>query len=249
MSTDRVNSYEGGVGKVIVQGMRINKTAAQTTLGTIRDLAAGRQIVYAKVGAAAVSAGDVLQTIAAVALHQACSHVGTASVGAKQVTITLGATAAAADLYQDGFFCVISGAGAGYSYMVDYHRSCAASADLQVYLKDGLEVALTSLSICSLIPNKYTGVIATILSAASNSTVGVALCTGSINSYVWLGKKGIFLCEKDAGAIAPGAQLINGSAAGTVGVIATATVNVQVVGKAVQSAAAGAVRCMVDLDL
>jgi hypothetical protein len=224
MSEDRVNSYEGGVGKVIAQGMRVNKTAAQTTLGTIRDLAAGRQIVYAKIGAAAVSACDVLQSIAPVANHQACAVVGTASVGAKQLTITLGATAAAADLYQDGFLAVISGTGAGYSYMIDYHRSAASAGNLTVYLKDGLEAAVISTTVTSLIPNKYAGVIETILSAATNKIVGVALCTGAINSFSWLGKKGPFLCNKTGDAVVNGNQVSTGSAA-------------------------GAAKCMIDLDL
>jgi hypothetical protein len=250
MSEDRVNSYEGGVGKVIAQGMRVNKTAAQTTLGTIRDLAAGRQIVYAKIGAAAVSATEVLQSIAPVANHQACAVVGTASVGAKQLTITLGATAAAADLYQDGFLAVISGTGAGYSYMIDYHRSAALSTNLTVYLKDGLEAAVVSTTITSLIPNKYAGVIAAVLTNPTNSTVGVALCTGAINSYSWLGKKGPFLCKKLTAAVTNGYRMVSSSAAGSVRADAiSGDATTQIVGNALQSAAAAAASVMIDLDL
>jgi hypothetical protein len=245
---DKVNSYEGGVGKAIVQGMRINKTAAQTVLGTIRNLAGGRQIVYAGIGAAAVSACTMLQAIAPVANHQACSVVGTASVGATQVTITLGATSASADQYKDGFLAVISGTGAGYSYMIEYHNAAAASGNINVKLKDGLEAAVVSTTVTSLIANKYAGCLKNPAPATAKA-VGVALCTGAASSFGWLGKKGPFMCLASGDAITNGTQVGLYSATGTVGQFASALETTQVVGVACQSAAAGAARCMVDLDL
>lgn len=247
---DYVNSYEGGVGKVIVQGMRINKTAAQTVLGTCRSLAAGREIVYAGIGAAAVSATEVLQSVAPIAEHQANAVVGTASVGATELTITLGAISAAADQYKDGFLCVVSGTGSGYSYMIEYHNAAAASGNINVKLKDGLEAAVISTTVTSLVANKYAGVIAAVSTNPTSDTVGVALCTGSINSFSWLGKKGPWLCKKLTAAITNGYRLVSASAAGSVRADAiSGDATTQILGNALQSAASAAAMVMVDLDL
>ena len=251
MSQDLVNSYEGGVGKVITQGMRINKTAAQTVLGTIRNLAVGRQIVYAKVGAAAISAATLCQAKAGVASFGICPAGATASVGAKKVNLVVTA-AITADQFQDGFLVVQCGAGEGYSYMVDYHLSAAATdLSLNVALKDGLEVALTTLSICSLVENKCAAIIKVPAAGVTGSLVGVGLCTGSVNSFVWLGKKGPFLCINNTSAITVGAVLCAGSAAGTVDMIFSAALTTNpVVGRSMQTAANGtSCRLLVDLDL
>jgi len=251
MSQDLVNSYEGGVGKVVTQGMRINKTAAQTVLGTIRNLAVGRQIVYAKVGAAAISACTVCQSKAQTGGSSVVPCGATASIGAK--TVNLKNTAAwSADKYKDGFMCVHCGTGTGYSYMVDYHKSAAATdLSCNVTLKDGLEVALTTASICSLVENKYNGIIASVSDEPTMSLVGVGLCTGSINTYVWLGKKGPFLVVTDTLAITAGKPVFVGCAAGTINQVRTAEDTIKpMVGHALQSAAANsAVRILVDLDL
>lgn len=235
MPYDRVNSYEGGVGKVIAQGMRVQLSAAVTTLGTIRQLAGGREIVYSKVGAAAISAAHVMCGPAAVANHCTCLVAATASVGAKRFTVTLGATAAAADLYQDGFVVIQSGTGSGYSYMIDSHLSCAASGNLVLNLKDGLETTLLATTRVSLIPNKYSGVVAA--TAGSTTPVGVSLCTASANYFVWLGKRGPWPVVVGSSAITPGDKVQIGSAAGTIVPINSTDLTKPDVGVALQSAA------------
>ena len=249
--SDKVNSYEGGVGKVIVQGMRVNETARQTTLGTIRDLAIGRQIVYAKVGAAAISAGTLLQSRATLAGYGVVLCGATASVGAKLINV-VNTLAYTADQFKDGFLVVHCGAGTGYSYMVDYHLSAAAT-DLSsnITLKDGLEVAISTLSFCSLLENKYSRVIACPAGQQTQPLVGVGLCTASVNSYVWLGKKGPFLCLSDSLAVTAGKEVVPGCAAGTINERRSAEdTMLPIVGIAMQSATANTASfIMVDLEL
>lgn len=255
-SQDFVNSYEGSVGKVIVQGMRTDKTAQQTTLGTCRSLAAGREIVYAGVGAAAISAAHVVQGIAPIANHMACAVAATASIGAKVVNVTLGATAVAKDKYQDGFLAVVSGTGKGYSYMVDYHLSAALSTALNIYIKDGLEKALSDSSVVTLLANKYAKCIVAPVDGPTAPVIGVSLCTASANSFVWLAKKGVFPVEVGSSGFTAGMPVICGCAAGTCiglgGESAVDTENLKpVIGVAAMSAAdSGTGVCaMVDLDL
>jgi len=255
MPIDRVNSYEGGVGKVIAQGMRNQLSAAVTTLGTIRQLAGGREIVYAKVGAAAISAAHVMNGVAPTANHCTIAVAATASVGAKRFTVTLGATAAAADAYKDGFVVIQSGTGVGYSYMIDYHLSCAASGNLVLNLKDGLETTLLATTRASLVANKYNGVIAA--TAGATVPVGVSLCTASAGYYVWLGKRGPWPVVVGSSALTPGDKVTLGSAAGTVLPVPTTVVGsallsgtYPVVGVAIMSAAGNTGTCaMVDFNL
>jgi len=251
MSQDYVNSYEGGVGRVITQGMRVNKTAQETILGTIRNLAVGRQIVYAKIGAAAISAASLCQMKTAGTSFAVVPCNATASIGAKMVSLKVTA-ALTKDQMKDGFLVVHCGTGTGYSYMIDYHLSAAAT-DLacNFTLKDGLEVALTTASICSLVQNKYSGVVVAQAGGQTNPLVGVGLCTGSINSFSWLGKKGPFLCVTDSLAITAGKEVTVGCAAGTINMARSAEDTVlPSIGIAMQSAAANsAARIMVDLDL
>jgi len=250
MSTDKVNSYEGGVGKVITQGMRCNETSAQTILGTIRNLAVGRQIVYAKVGVAAISAATLCQSKAGLAGYGVVLCGATASVGAKLVTV-VNTLAYTADQFKDGFLVIHCGAGTGYSYMIDYHLSAAATdLSCNIALKDGLEVALSTLSFCSLVENKYSGVIVAVAGGATSTPVGVGLCTGAVSSFVWLGKKGPFLCISDTLAITAGKRIVVGSAAGTVAQEETANFTKAVIGNAMQSAAANTgAKILVDLSL
>ncbi len=250
MSQDLVNSYEGGVGKVIAQGMRVNKTAYTTTLGTKRDLAAGRQIVYAKIGAAAISASTLIQSKAPTAGLGVILIGATASVGAKLVNL-VNTLAITSDQFQDGFLVVQCGAGAGYSYMVDYHLSAAATdLSINVTLKDGLEVAVSTLSFCALVENMYNGVIKSVAGGGTAAILGVGLCTGTINSYAWLGKRGPFLCITDTLAVTAGKRICVGSAAGTVAQEETANMTKAVLGVAMQSAAANTgVRILVNLQL
>lgn len=250
---DFVNSYEGSVGKVIAQGMRVAKSADQTTLGTIRSLAAGREIVYAKVGASAISAAHVMNGPTATAGLSAIVVGATASVGAKVVNL-YNTAAITKDQFKDGFLVVVSGTGIGYSYMVDYHLSAAATdLSININLKDGLETTLTTTSITALIPNKYNGIVACPADGAA-PPVGVSLCTASAAYFVWLGKRGQFPVAVGSSGFTAGMPVVAGCAAGTVigvgGESALDTSNRKVLGFGAMSAAdnAGTV-AMVDFTL
>jgi len=210
---DRVLT-EGGHPKISVQGIRESKSAATTIVGSVKPLAYDREVIYCKV-TTAVTIGQLCQGPAAVANHGRTAVSVTASVSDKSITVTLGATAAAKDLYKNGLLVVECGAGTGYSYMIAGHPSAAASADLKLTLKDGVEVALTTASLCTLLKNKCNGVGPTTDCAAQTGpVVGVALCSASANYYTYLGKKGEWPVDTE-GTWVVGCQLAAGSAAGT----------------------------------
>lgn len=237
---------EGGQSKVSVQGIREAVTAATTIVGTTKPLAYDKEVIYAKIGTA-VAVGQLCQAPAAVANHGRCAVAVTASIGAKSVKLVLGATSASQDLYKNGLLIVECGTGSGYSYMVAGHKAFAAShSAAEILLKDGLEVALTTASLCTLLKNKCDGVAPTTDSAAQTGPiVGVALCSASANYYVYLGKKGEWPADVE-GTWVVGGQLAAGSATGTV--MPAAAITDELVGVA-RSSASGTGYGICDFDL
>ena len=255
--TDYVHNY-GGPSKISVMGIREIKTALNTSqyfgkLGDVKCLGMGREVVFAKLSTAAATAamvaGSLMQAPAPVANHMQRAAALTASIGAKEIYLVLGATAMAKDAYQDGLVHISSGAGSGYSYMVQGNPSAAASSTAcKVILKDGLEVALTTASICNLIPNPCNNVILTTSCAAKTSIpVGVLLKSAALTNggYCYLGKRGIWPVLVE-GTELTGKDMQVGSAAGTARAVGTGSLTFGYIGKCVVT---GQATCLVDLKL
>jgi hypothetical protein len=92
-------------------------------------------------GAAALAPGKLAVAATVVANHQNMAVAAAAAVGATSVTVTLGATAATADYYADGFLTINDAAGEGISYRVKSHPAHAGSGSLVVELYDPIKVA------------------------------------------------------------------------------------------------------------
>ncbi len=212
--TDHVLT-EGGNPRVSTQGIREAVTAATTRLGTVKPLAFDKEVIYAFV-ASAVSPGNTMQAAAVVANHQNRAVAVAASIGEKEVILSLGGTSAVQDYYEDGTLLVTCGTGTCYSYMVQGHEAWAATnTAAKVILKDGLEAALNTASICSLIVNKCKGVVVTGDSALlTGELVGVTLISAAASSFVYLGKKGEWPCKLIAATLV-GGPVFNGTACTT----------------------------------
>lgn len=191
----------------------------------------GRVFRYAKAGASALVAGNVLQAPAQITTHQAMTPAAAAiaSGAAKQtVTATLGATnAVTANQYAGGFLVVSTGPGNGYAYEIESHPAASASASCVFTLAEHLKVALTTSSRVDLVPNHYNGVIQapTTLTAAP---VGVAIHPAAASEYCWIQTGGV--CPVlIAGTPAVGSAVVSpGSAAGAVVVDGAATATIVV---------------------
>lgn len=250
--TDFVHNY-GGDARISVQGIREVKTAPTTILGSVKPLGQGREVVYAKLSTAAHSSallpGMLMRGPAPVANHMARPGALTASIGAREITITIGATSASKDEYAGGLLLVSSGTGSGYSYMIDGHLAWAASSTAaKVLLKDGLEAALNTASICMLVPNEYRNVLITNDSAALTSKpVGVMLISAALTNggYVYLGKRGVWPGRVE-GTELTGRDVGAGSAAGTIRVVGTADVTFSTLGRCVVT---GQATTLIDFDI
>jgi hypothetical protein len=157
------------------------------TIGTRMILPDGRVFRYAFSNGAA-GAGTGVQSSAALANHDSDLVVtAAAAVGAKSASVTLGATAAAEDLYANGYLLVNDEAGEGHVYKIRQHDAIGSGGTGTINLMDGdtIVVALTTSSQVGLVANPYMHVIPSPGGAQTGRTVGFTTAAVADNSYFW----------------------------------------------------------------
>ena len=157
------------------------------TMGATRD---GRVYRYGEAGGADLDPGKLTVAATQVGNHANIAVQAAAAVGASQVTVTLGATAASANDYADGYLAVNDAAGEGIAYLVSGHPAADASADLVVALHEDLEVALTTSSEVSLIKNPMKDAVISATDQA-DLPVGVPNVTIASGSFGWFQTRGV----------------------------------------------------------
>lgn len=171
---------------------------------------------YCLAGASDLVAGNLIQAPAQIANHLALTPTlptgGGGTIGDLQVVATLGATAAAQNLYAEGWVTASTTPGLGYSYKIKGHASVLSSGVITANLSidTPIQVALTSSSRVDFQQNAYANVIATPTSL-TNVPVGVAPAIIKATQYGWIQTHG------------PCPTLINGTPAVGQGVIPSAT--------------------------
>tara|TARA_R110002167_G_scaffold138378_4_gene325557 strand:- start:1356 stop:2114 length:759 start_codon:yes stop_codon:yes gene_type:complete len=167
------------------------------SLGTILELPDGREFKYAKAGAVALGLGLTVATPQPTAHHDMDLVTAAAAVGATSVTVTLEGTAAAEDLYADGYIYTNDGhgdvaAGQGQVYRIAGHDTIGSSGSGAIELADNdkVAVALTSATLSGLIANPYSGVVVT-PTTVLNRTCGVPATEIAASAYGWVQTKGL----------------------------------------------------------
>ncbi len=174
---------------------------------------AGRVYRYCKAGAADLVAGNVIQGSVPAANHLAIAVAADAAIGATSVSVTLGATAAAENLYAEGWLQVDTTPGNGYMYYISGHAAIGSGGTGTIYLgkDDAVSIALTAAgSKVGLIANPYKGVLQCPTTKTA-AVVGVAVYPITAAQFGWLLTWG------------PAPVLINGTPAVTAPVINSAT--------------------------
>lgn len=178
-------------------------------LGTIGETKDGRRFRYGVAGAVDTVAGSLYQMAAPLPNHLANTPPAVA-IGATSFSYTPGATAGAANLYAEGFLQVDTTPGQGYTYQVAGHDAIASSTAFVLYLRDPIQIALTTSSRVGLIPSKYKNCIVC-PTAVTGRVAGVAPCIITLAQYGWFQTRG------------PASVLINGTPAITSPVANSAT--------------------------
>lgn len=178
------NSINGDYGAEKVTG-----TTKLHALGTRMILPDGRVFRYASAGEA-LGAGKLCMQAAGVANHDMdLAVVSDVAVGGTSITVTLGATAAAANLYADGYIYINDGAGEGHIYRIKEHAAVASAGNLTAVLADNEKVAeaiTAATSLAGLMKNPYTAVELWDVDDIDGPPVGVAATEIASGAYGWL---------------------------------------------------------------
>jgi len=197
------------------QPLYTSSSTASHALGERLVTSDGRVFRYAKAGASNLVAGNMLQSPAKVDNHRALTPTA-AAIGAETITVTLGATAATAGQYANGWAMISTGPGNGYAYPILSHPAADASATLTVSLGVPLIVALTASSRVDLIANPYNGVIQSPVTTLTGAPVGNAPYIITAAEFGWIQTRGPAACLVAGTPAAGAAVVVPGSAAGAV---------------------------------
>jgi hypothetical protein len=150
-------------------------------VGVTRD---GKTYRYAYSGAVALVAGKLTTAKAKVANHTNQAVAAAGAVGDRTVSVTLGATAATAEQYTDGYIQFLESAGMGQSLQIASSPVIASAGTGVLQLADALATAVTTSSKYSLVYNPWDG---TIISASAVALFanGVPNVAVAINNYYW----------------------------------------------------------------
>ena len=160
-------------------------------IGTLRRLGS-RSFVYSKAGAVDLVQGKITVHPTPTANHQNIAVQAAAAVGVRTVTVTLGATEATLNQYEDGFLTISDANGEGTTYGIKSHPAADASTDLILTLYDSLHEALTTSSEVCLTPNPYNGVVINPAASPSVATpAGTPLNAVTALYYCWLQTWGV----------------------------------------------------------
>lgn len=158
--------------------------------GSPVELADGRKFRFGKAGGSNISRGKLQHAPSPKGNHSDVAVAANADVGAESISVTLGATAAVAGEYDEGFAVVIDGAGEGQVLGISHNPAHAGSGAITIVLADYVKTALASASSkVDLVHNSYNGVQET----TTNTLVaaGVPLVGVTAGDYVWLQTRGI----------------------------------------------------------
>lgn len=219
--------------QLIAQDVNETSTTKLHSLGARGVTPDGRVYRYALAGGTNLAAGKLTVTPAAVANHTNIAVATAAAVGSSSVRVTLGATAATADQYVDGYLVVVDSVGVGQSYRISGHSAIASAGTGTIDLADNIVIALTTASKVSLQYNRYAS---TVISpgAIAHVAAGVPNVAVTAGTYYWSQTGGVCSLLSD-GIITKGAgAIISDAVNGAVEIEVAATV-VQRIGRAVEA--------------
>jgi hypothetical protein len=150
-------------------------------------LADGRVFRYAR--SAAGSSKGKLQLAPAHDTALDNLTVAAAAIGATKVTVTPGATTAAAGAFDEGYMVVNDNDGEGQTYKIKNNPAIASATAFTLELFDPISVALTSSSQVCLVHNTYNNVVEG--SSTTAQPAGVPLKTLTTGYFGWLQTRGV----------------------------------------------------------
>ena len=172
-------------------------TRREHQLGTLGVDPSGRFFKWARNGTTALTSGKLIAAAGPVANHQdlatlAATAANGGRLGDQTITVTLGATLATLDQYEDGFLSIRDLLGEGPMYRVRSNPAAAASANMVVTLRQGddIRIAVDTTTQCSLVVNPYSLVVVA-PTTALGAIVGVSPIAVPASDYFWCQVSGL----------------------------------------------------------
>ena len=171
----------------------------QFELGTRLELSDGRVFRYAKAGAAALVAGNLLDSAAlggAATTEQTDLVIATsAAVGDEFAYATVVTTAQLEDAFRDGWYMIsqtTAANGRGTMYPIAAHGALAHTTSHKIPLKEKIRVAtVAGTSLARLVANPYRGVIQSVVTTVASMVVGVAPVAVTASYFCWVQTWGV----------------------------------------------------------
>lgn len=176
-------------------------------------LADQRKFRHATVGAVAISPGKLQLAPAQKANHH--NAIAIASVlGTTTPTFTLGATAAVANEYNEGYVGVNVTPDVGRVYKVSSMGAVASSGTANPTLFEGIVAAWTTSTRVSLVHNAYNGIVEA--AVATRRAAGIPLIALAIGDFGWVQTKGLASALAGSAVTAGGRLISDSTTAGAV---------------------------------
>ncbi len=203
-----------GQGGPLDFGQTSTDTSLATLTGTKFDTSDGREFVLVQNGGTALVAGNLIQGPVNIGANHQNLATTTAAIGATQITVTLGGTAATLNQYQGGFAVINAGTGIGQTLKIASHPAqTSTSGTVVLTLEDPLKVAtLASDTKTSLMLPVYgsangvdvrtSGVVVCPVTLTGPvigvSVTPIAASTTTVPTYGFIQTKGVVGCLNDA---------------------------------------------------
>ena len=178
-------------------------SSQKNKLGTEMAFADGRKYRYVENGGTALEEGKVVTSEAPAGNHDEDLAVATTAAGASSITVTLGATAAAKNLYAEGYLFfnlpTLSTAGSRVFYKIRSHPAAASAGTLALTIDedDRTVIAVTNgTETAGLIKNPYKDVVVA-PAAIVGRYVGVSPCQIAANYFGWVQVAGLAVASMD----------------------------------------------------
>lgn len=188
-------------------------TSQRYPLGMLMVMNDGRKFRYVKAGASTLVLNNLVQGAAPVTNHLAMTPTA-AAVNAREVTVTLGATAATKDQYAGGVL-LITTAAYGEAIAIASHPAAASSAALTLTLAQKLLTAIpATASSATLVPSAFSGVIQ-LPTTKTHQIAGAVVTALTAGQFGWVQTRGL-ANVLTSGTVVLGSTAMAGGAAGAV---------------------------------
>ena len=182
---------------------KITTSDQRQVLGAEMAFPDGRKYRYVENGGTAIEEGMIVASEAPAGNHDEDLAVATTAAGASSITVTLGATAAAKNLYAEGYIFfnlpTLSTAGSRVFYKIKSHPQADGSATLALTLDepDNSVIAVTNgTETAGLIKSPYKDIVVA-PDAIVGRYVGVSPCQIAANYFGWVQVAGLAVVAMD----------------------------------------------------